>query len=172
MSVALCGVEKKRRIELLAVSLIISFFFFLPWLPFFLVQLATYGGQGTGYALNANSDFFTTFLSSFSTDKYYPDVWAYSYLVVFFTSIAIAWYKKEKKILFVALGVLVILGTLFGVAFFKKMVTPRNAIFLLPLFLLVCAYGITSAFNFLKMNFEAVDGHKHSSCRMAGCFLS
>jgi len=154
MSVTLCAVEKKRRIELLAVSLIIPFSFFLPWLPFFLVQLSTYGGQGAGYALSANSDFFTTILSRFSTDKNYPDVWVYSYAVVFFTSIAIAWYKKAGKILFVALGVLVIMGTLFGVAFFKKIVTPQNAIFLLPFFLLVCAYGITSAFNFLKIDLK------------------
>ncbi len=104
----------------MAVSLIISFFLFLPWLPFLLLQLSTYAGKELGYALNADMDFFTVFLSSFSTDKSYPDAWAYAYLFVFFASIALAWRKKEKKILFAALGVLVILGTLFGVTFLKK----------------------------------------------------
>ncbi|MBN2107455.1 MAG: glycosyltransferase family 39 protein [Deltaproteobacteria bacterium] len=154
MAVVLYSGEKKRRIELLMISLLISFFFFLPWLPFLLSQLVTYGGKELGYALNADSNFFKIFLSSFSTDKSYLDGWAYSYLLIFLSSIVIAGYKKEKKILFVALGVFLILGTLFGLNFFKKMVTPRNAIFLLPLFLFICAYGITSALNFFKINFK------------------
>ena len=152
MFVLLCSAEKRRRAELLAASLVVSFFLFLPWLPFFLVQISTHGE--VGYALNADIDFFKTILSRFSTDKSYTDAWTYSYSVVFFTSIALAWWKKDRKILFVALSVFVILGTLFGMTFFKKMVTPQNAIFLLPLFLLVCAYGITSALDFLKINFK------------------
>ena len=153
LSAAVYGAEKKRRIELLAVSLIIAFFIFLPWFPFFLMQLKAFAGQELGFGLSTDIVFFKTMLARFTTAKWYLDAWAYAYLFVFFTSTAIAWRKKKRNILFVALGILVILGTLFCVAFYKKMVVPQYVFFLLPLFLLVCAYGITSTFDFLKMNF-------------------
>lgn len=144
--------EKKRPTELLVLSMTVSFFLFLPWVPFMLLQFTVFGGKDLGYALSADMTFFKTLLASFAADKPHPDWLAYAYLLAYCAGAVIAWHKRQKKTVFVVLGLLAILGCLFGLSYFRKMVSQRNVIFLLPLFLLVCAYGMTSLLRLVKIS--------------------
>jgi len=145
----LFGADKKRRTELMVVNLVISFFMFLPWLPSLLVQINHMGGEAP-YALRADRYFLKHILVYFTSGKL--DVWLYSYVFIFIISVVFAWRNNEKKIMIVTLSMVGMLGMLFGVAFFKGIVTPRNVIFLLPLFLLVCSYGISYLLTRLQIN--------------------
>jgi len=145
----LFGADKKRRAELMVVNLMISFLIFLPWLPSLLAQINHFGGE-VQYALRADRYFFKPILVHFTSGKL--DAWLYSYVFIFIISTAFAWRNNEKKLVIVALSMVGLLGMFFGVAFFKRIVTPRNVIFLLPLFLLVCSYGINVFITFLKIN--------------------
>lgn len=146
--------EKKRRLELLAVNLLISFFLFLSWLPIFLTQVGII--WEAGYALHADGYFFENIFSRFTVDAAQLNLWVWAYFFVFFGSIAIAWRRKEKSMLLVTVSMFGILGALFTLSFFKQIVTPRNVIFVLPFFLLICAYGIRAASEYLKINFRIV----------------
>ena len=131
---------RKRRAAFMAGALLISGVMFLPWLPYFVTQL-DYTGAEAGYALRANRYFFSSILSSFTTGAGQHRVRVYAYVFMFVLGAAWAWRNREKKVITVALSVAGTLGLLFGLTYYARVVTPRNVLFLLPLFLLVCAYG-------------------------------
>ena len=142
----------KRRAELMAASLAVSVFLFLPWLPFFITQQGKFGGQEVGYALRADGNFFSVIFSRFSTDKISPDGWACVYGISFLAGVVRAGLTKNKKLLYAGCCLLAFLGGLFLLSFFKKIITPQNIIFLLPLYLLLCADGIAGICSKLKLN--------------------
>jgi uncharacterized membrane protein len=140
LSVLLSNTGRKRRAAFTAVALLISAVMFLPWLPYFVTQL-DYTGAEAGYALRANRYFFSSILSSFAIMTGQYKVWVYAYLILFVLGAAWAWRNRDKKVITVALSVAGTLGLLFGLSYYARVVTPRNVLFLLPLFLLVCAHG-------------------------------
>lgn len=150
LAVLLTRAGKGRRAARMAVSLVISFVVFLPWLPFFLSQLDYTGGE-IGYALRADRHFFKPILSSFTVFAGRHRVRLYAYLVMFLIGAAFAWRNREQRVMVIACSVAGMVCALFGTASVAGVVTPRNAIFLLPLFLLVCAHGFHAALQCCKM---------------------
>jgi uncharacterized membrane protein len=138
----------KRRAALTALNLLVSFILFLPWLPTFL------SGQidmEIPYALGTGRFFLKTILSYFTTMGGKPDAWYYSYVLAFMAGAMLAFRANEKRVMIVAAGMVGMLGMLFGLAFFKRIITERNLIFLLPLFLVVCSYGMSTFLAYLKI---------------------
>ena len=144
----LFNADKKRRAELVVINVLLSFFLFLPWLPSF---LSAQIGMEIPYALQADSYFFKSIVLYFTTLGGKPDVWFYSYVLIFMIGAILAFCNNEKKVMIVALSVVGMLGILFGIAFFKRIITERNLIFLLPLFLLICSYSINAFLTYLKI---------------------
>ena len=144
----LFNADKKRRAALMVINLLLSFLIFLPWLPSF---LSAQVDMEIPYALRADSRFFKSILLFFTTLGGKTDAWFYSYMLAFTIGAAAAFRTNEKRVIVVAVSVLGMLGILFGLAFFKGIITERNLIFLLPLFLLVCAYGIHAFLTCLRM---------------------
>ena len=144
----LCNADKKRRAELIVINLLLAFFIFLPWLPSF---LSAQVDMEIPYALGADSRFFKSILLFFTTLGGKPDAWFYSYMLTFMIGAILAFRTNEKRVMIVVVSVVGMLSILFGVAFFKKIVTERNLIFLLPLFLFVCAYGVNAFLTYLKI---------------------
>lgn len=147
--VLLFDADKRRSTKLIMINLIVSFFIFLPWLPGLLAHVGRFGGE-VRYALWADRFFFISIFSSFTIFAGQQDAWFYSYLFLFMISIILAWRKNDTSVLMVALALVGMMGMLLGVTLFRKIVTPRNVIFLLPLFLLVCSYGIHTILTFFR----------------------
>jgi uncharacterized membrane protein len=142
--------DKRRSAGLIMISPVVSFLMFLPWLPGLLAHVGRFGGE-VRYALWADRYFFISIFSSFTIFAGRPDAWFNAHLLVFMAGIFQTWRNKEKNVLVVALALVGMLGMLLGVTFFRKIVTPRNVLFLLPLFLLVCAYGINTLLQFFRI---------------------
>ncbi len=132
---------RKRRAALMAVAMLIPLVMFLPWLPYFIAQLEYTGGEA-GYALRADPLFFKSIISSFAPTAGGHRGWLYGYLLLFVAGAAYAWRMRERHVLTVVVCLTVMLCLLFALSYATRVVTARNAIFLLPLFLLVCAHGV------------------------------
>ncbi len=145
--------DKSKRIKRTIGGIIVSFLIFLPWIPVFLFQFKH--NSNLGYALKANIDFFKLILFEFTSDTGQPDLWVYSFALVFVFSSILAWYKNEKKIILIVLNIAATLLFLFILSIVKPLVLPRSIIFLLPLFYLVCAYGLSFCFEYFKIKSNA-----------------
>lgn len=132
---------RKRRAALMAVAMLIPLAMFLPWLPYFIAQLEYTGGEA-GYALRADPLFFKSIISSFAPTAGGHRGWLYGYLLLFVAGAAYAWRNRQHRVLTVVVCLTVMLCLLFALSYATRVVTARNAIFLLPLFLLVCAHGV------------------------------
>ena len=139
----------RNKVRLVVASLMLTFLVFLPWLSTFLSRQM---GMEIPYALSANRYFFKSILLYFTTMGWKLDVWFYAYVIMFMTGVMLAIRNKEKRVIVVVFSVAGMLGLLFGMAYFKRIITERNLIFLLPLFLLVCSYGISVIFTRFKIN--------------------
>ena len=136
---------------ILLLSLVVSLSVFMPWIAIFLRQVKNSGGE-IWYALEPKLHFFKMIFSRFTSDTEYRDIWFYLFGIFFLIGIVKAWRDKEYRILTVAISLIGILGALFVFSFYKRIVTPRNVIFLLPLFLMVCSRGIGVLLEKYKIN--------------------
>jgi 4-amino-4-deoxy-L-arabinose transferase-like glycosyltransferase len=139
-----------RRAGLMAVTMLIPLVMFLPWLPYFITQLEYTGGE-VGYALRADALFFKSIISSFAPAAGGHRGWLYAYLLLFAAGAAYAWRNRERQVLTVVACFAGMLCLLFGITYVARVVTARNAIFLLPIFLLVCARGVRAISIYSKI---------------------
>ncbi len=144
--------NKKRTAELISVNVMLSFLIFLPWLPLFILTQLSYEAS---YSMPSNIDFFKSILTSFTTMTQFTGglkVWIYIYLLAFSTAVVLAYINKEKKLFLTGIIFSLMLCMFFVIAHFRGVVTVRNLIFLLPLFLMVCAYSIDTFLRKFKAN--------------------
>lgn len=146
---SLAGGNTPGKVRITASSLMLTFLIFLPWLSTFLSRQM---GMEIPYALGTDRVFFKSILLYLTTLGWKLDVWFYAYVLAFMIGILRAILNNEQRVMVVGFSVVGVMGLLFGVAFFKRIVTERNLTFLLPLFLLICAYGIDFILTRLNMN--------------------
>lgn len=128
----------------LGISLGASVLIFLPWLPSFLGQIEHSGGQ-IAYALQPDKLFYKFILNAFSIFTGAEEgPWYYLYLLLFLAGVITAIIKRQYVLAVLAMAVAAVLAGFYGLSFIKKIATTRNLIFLLPVYLAVCAYAITA----------------------------
>jgi len=125
----------------LLVALTVMAAVFAPWLPWALQQWRVSGG-GMAYGLQPNLSFFKQALSGFSSASGFRDAWFYAFAGLALVGTAAAWKRREALLLEMALLLALSLGLLWFLSFFRPLVTVRNLIYLLPLYLLLVAQGI------------------------------
>jgi len=132
----------KREYAWLLVSFGLPLLIFAPWVPVLAKQITSSGGQ-IGYALPAGKDFFKYLFNAFSVHTGGEEgAWYYFYILVFAAGLGIAIKEKKTSIVVLATGVVTVLLSAYVVNGVKPIVTTRNLIFLLPLYLLVGAYAL------------------------------
>ena len=122
------------------VSLVLAGVMFLPWVPGLLYQLRHSNGQ-IWYGLGTNPDYWKDIFSSLSSNTG-EGFWYCVFIGLFVIGLIGAAVKKQYVLVVLALSFLGILGGLYFLSFFKRIVTTRNLIFLLPIYLILCAEGI------------------------------
>ncbi|MBN1595631.1 glycosyltransferase family 39 protein [candidate division FCPU426 bacterium] len=141
LGIAVSGLQARRRYyALLSLATALPGALFLPWLPIFLQQIKNSGGE-IFYGLVADKWFIKFVLNAFSIHTGGEEgFWYYLYLMLMLGGVATAVIKGNRRMAGMG-GMLVLLFAGFYCAsFFKKVVTTRNLIFLLPVYLLLCAY--------------------------------
>lgn len=127
---------------LLAVTLMALIF--APWLPWAAQQWRSSGG-GMAYGLHPDLSFFKQALSGFSSASGFRDAWFYAFFAAAAGGALLAVKRREALLVEVALTLVLSLGLLWVLSFWKPVVTVRNLIYLLPCYLLLAARGLAWA---------------------------
>ena len=123
---------------------------FAPWLPWALEQWRSSGGA-MAYGLHPDLSFFKQALSGFASASGFRDAWFYAFFAAALGGALLAWKKGEGLLQEAALSFALSLVLLWGLSFWKPLVTVRNLIYLLPFYLLLAARGLA----WLQERFEA-----------------
>lgn len=124
------------------VAFLIPAAIFVPWYPVFIKQIENSGGQ-IGYALLADKDFIKYILNAFSIHTGGEEgPWYYIYIMIFIAGAVLAIIDKKINTIILAVGFITIVAISFIFTSIKPIVTTRNLIFLLPVYLLVGAYAV------------------------------
>lgn len=132
--------NKIRSLGYILLSLGISILLFLPIIPVLLIQIKHSGAQ-ISYSMPLDIYFFKVPLSIFASSRFW-DFWYYFFLILFTIGVIRSFISREFRVFTLALLFVAGFGIIFTASYFKNVITPRNLIFLLPLYLTVCAYGL------------------------------
>ncbi len=133
-------------------SFLLTAVLFVPWLPTFLQQIQNSGGQ-INYALPQGKDFFRFIFNAFSIHTGGEEgPWYYGFILAFIAGLAVAFVAKNNKTVLLAVGFLVVVAGSFIINIFKPIVTTRNLMFLLPIYLLVAAYAADRFREAIRLN--------------------
>lgn len=142
MAVWLLYQKKDNRVKLLTItSFFITISLFLLWMGITLDQLAS-RGMTMWHALEPNFHFFKIIASRFSSDTGVRDLWWYTFVLLSIIGVVQSLQERNEKILLFGIIAFSLLISLFFFSFYKRLVTPRYLIFLLPIFYIYCAQGI------------------------------
>ncbi|MEW6516914.1 MAG: glycosyltransferase family 39 protein [candidate division FCPU426 bacterium] len=117
----------------------ISLLIFSPWVPLLLNQFR-HAEHTPGYGMPFLPLFFSVLLSQYSSIGFFNG-WYYGFALLFLLGTIMAIIHKNHKLVVLASAFVIMLVSLFLITSHAQIVTTRNTIFLLPIYLLVVGYG-------------------------------
>jgi mannosyltransferase len=133
-------------------ALLLSILLFVPWIPMLLQQIKNSGGQ-IGYALPTGKDFFKFIFNAFSIHTGGEEgPWYYGFILAFIAGVVLVVKDKNIKTIILAAGFITVIVCSYAFSFFKPIVTTRNLIFLVPVYLLVSAYAVNRLREAVRLN--------------------
>jgi 4-amino-4-deoxy-L-arabinose transferase-like glycosyltransferase len=134
---------RRQGLFLLFLGWGISLALFSPWFPYFIWQAHYHRGE-IWYALEPDWDFFKNIFNAFICFGGGKEAGFHTilFLFLFLAGCFEAFIEKNHKLMVLCLSFFGILLALFALSYFKKIVTPRNLMALLPLYLLPAGAGI------------------------------
>jgi uncharacterized membrane protein len=142
----------RKNITWLILGFVLSFLIFAPWLPSLLSQIKHSGGQ-IGYALPLTKDYFKFIFNGFSIHTGGEEgFWYYLLIVLSLAGLVISSVKKEMRLVIAAATFILSILGFYLLLDIVKVVTTRNMIYLLPLYLVLCARGLSGLLETVKLD--------------------